>query len=194
MQPTTIIPPKSRELAFARSLMPADQGRTFTVTETHANGLTQDIVQAVVDQFRRSWRDTARLAPHFQVRDKCNGCTAGVQLAHETTLRAVWAFARHQITYVLDHPPGTQWIKTPRTVIMTGFADCKGLSTLVNSLLANLGYKPYFKFVAYVPGGLVTHVYTFVEAGGKRYVLDACMHDFNIEKNYSGEQLVPALA
>lgn len=182
MQPTTILPPKSPELEAARRLMAPDQGRSFAVAETHANGLTQDIVQAVVQQFRRSWRDTVRLAPHFR------------KASDEATLRAVWAFARHQVTYVLDYPPGTQWIKTPRAVIMTGFSDCKGLATTVNSILANLGYDPYFKFVSYVPGGEPTHVYTFVEAGGRRYVLDACMHDFNIEKNYSGEQLVRALS
>jgi hypothetical protein len=160
--------------------MPNPQGRSFPMQTAHENGLTRDIINAVVAQLKKAWRDTAALAPSFRA------------ATDEQTLRNVWAFARHQITYVLDQPAGTQWIKTPRAVVSTGFCDCKGLATLQNSILLNLGYKPAFKFVSYVPGGEATHVYTQVDAGGKTYILDACMYDFNIEKPYAGAELVPA--
>ena len=104
------------------------------------------------------------------------------QATPELTLRAVWQFARQQITYVLDRPAGTQYIKTPRAIIWTGIADCKGLAILQNALLLNLGFAPYFKFAGYVPGGQFTHVYSQVLLGGRRYTLDACLPEFDQEK------------
>lgn len=160
--------------------MPQPAGRSFPMVTMPGEGYTRDIINAVVAQLKKAWRDTAALAPSFR---------AG---SDEETVRRVWAFARHQITYVLDAPAGNQYIKTPRAVIATGFCDCKGLSILVNSILLNLGYRPAFKFVSYAMGGEATHVYTQVDIKGKTYVLDACMHDFNIEKPYASAELVPA--
>jgi hypothetical protein len=106
----------------------------------------------------------------------------------------VWQFARRQITYVLDRPPGNQYIKTPRAVVATGTADCKGLATLQNALLACLGYRPAYKFAGYVPGGEFTHVYSQVaDAAGTVYVLDACLPAFNLEKKPETSRIVPAL-
>ena len=181
MNPTTVIAPKSEELTAARALMPMPQGRSFVKETVAANGYTVDIIKAITTLFHASYRDTEKLAPQLRGRTPAD------------TFARVWNFARHQITYVLDHPPGYQYIKTPRTIIQTGFCDCKGLSILQNSLLVNLGYKPAFKFVSYVAGGEATHVYTEVTVDGQTYVLDACMYAFNTEKPYSRAQLVPAL-
>lgn len=182
MNPLTIIPPKSEVLTAARKLVPPPgPNHRSEMRLTDGNGITQDIIDTITAVFRKSYRDTAKLAPQLRGRDAAD------------TFRRVWAFARHQITYVLDNPPGDQFVKTPRMVIVTGFCDCKGLSILVNSLLVNLGYKPSFKYAGYVPGGDVTHVYTQIEEAGQTYILDACMHAFNTEKPYATTKLVPAL-
>lgn len=178
-----VVRPDSRELRIARSLLPGAQGRSFTlpVSLTHPDGLTADIVDAVLAQFRRSWRDCAKVAPLLR------GHT------DEETFRSVWQFARRQITYLLDRPPGNQYIKTPRAVVMSGTADCKGLATLQNSLLACLGYQPAFKFAGYVPAGEFTHVYSQVaDAAGTTYTLDACLPVFGMEKKPEISRVIPA--
>lgn len=172
--------PKSPELEAARARLPRPQGRSFPVRTLDEDGYTSDIVAAMLALFRRSWRDVAQVAPLLR------------QATDELTLRAVWQFARQQITYVLDRPPGTQYIKTPRAIIWTGIADCKGLAILQNALLLNLGFAPEFKFAGYVPGGQFTHVYTQVSAGGQRYTLDACLPQFNQEKTPAVHRLETA--
>jgi hypothetical protein len=180
-----VVRPNSPQLRIARSLLPGAQGRSFAlpVSLTHPDGLTSDIVEAVLAQFRRSWRDCARLAPLLRGR------------TDEETFRSVWQFARQQITYLLDRPPGNQYIKTPRAVLMSGTADCKGLATLQNALLACLGYQPAFKFAGYVPSGQFTHVYSQVaDRAGTTYVLDACLPAFGMEKKTETSRVIPALA
>lgn len=166
----TITRPKSRELAAARALMPAPQGRSFPVRTVAENGYTPDIIVAILALFVRSWTDVAQFAPLLR------------QATPELTLRAVWQFVRQQITYVLDRPAGVQYIKTPRAIIWTGIADCKGLAILQNALLLSLGFQPLFKFAGYVPGGQFTHVYSQVLVNGRRYTLDACLPEFDQEK------------
>lgn len=172
--------PQSAELAAARALLPVPQGRSFPVRTLDEDGYTSDIVAAMLALFRRSWRDVAQVAPLLR------------QATDELTLRAVWQFARKQITYVLDRPPGTQYIKTPRAVLWTGIADCKGLAILQNALLLALGFAPEFKFAGYAPGGQFTHVYSQVSVAGRRYTLDACLPEFNQEKTPAVAQLEPA--
>ena len=172
--------PNSPELAAARARLPRPQGRSFPVSTIDEDGYTSDIVAAMLALFKRSWRDVAQVAPLLR------------QPTDELTLRAVWQFARRQITYVLDRPPGTQYIKTPRAVLWTGVADCKGLAILQNALLLALGFAPEFKFAGYAPGGQFTHVYTQLEVAGRRYTLDACLPEFNQEKPPVVSRLYPA--
>lgn len=177
-----VVRPNSPVLRIARSMLPGAQGRSFHLETAHENGLTSDIVEAVLTQFRRSWTDCRQLAPLLRGR------------TDEETFRSVWNFGRQQITYLLDRPPGNQYIKTPRAVVATGTADCKGLATLQNALLACLGYRPAFKFAGYVPGGEYTHVYSQVaDAAGTLYTLDACLPVFNLEKKPEVSQVIPAL-
>lgn len=172
--------PKSRELEAARAVLPAPQGRSFPVRTVMENGYTADIISAMLALFGRSWTDVAKVAAMLQ------------QPTAELTLRAVWQFARQQITYVLDRPAGTQYIKTPRAIIWTGIADCKGLAILQNALLVNLGFSPFFKFAGYVPGGQFTHVYSQVLLNGHRYTLDACLPEFDQEKTPAVSRLEAA--
>ncbi len=172
--------PKSAILSRVRALLPPPQGRSFPVRTVTENGYTEDIISAVLALFRTSWRDVAQVAPLLR------------EPTDERTLRAVWQFCRQQITYVLDRPAGTQYIKTPRAILYTGLADCKGLAILQNALLLNLGYAPDFKFAGYVPGGQFTHVYSQCPAGGVRYTLDACLPEFNQEKPPAVARVVAA--
>lgn len=176
----TVTRPKSPELEAARAVLPQPQGRSFPVRTVAENGYTSDIVTAMLVLFATSWRDVAKVAPLL------------LQATPELTFRAVWQFCRRQITYVLDRPAGTQYIKTPRAVLWTGVADCKGLAILQNALLLNLGFAPDFKFAGYVPGGQYTHVYSQVEHNGRRYTLDACLPEFNQEKPPVVSRLEPA--
>lgn len=172
--------PKSRELEAARAVLPPPQGRSFPIRTVMENGYTSDIIAAILVLFARSWSDVAKVAPMLK------------QATPELTLRAVWQFARQQITYVLDQPAGTQYIKTPRAIIWTGVADCKGLAILQNALLLNLGFSPFFKFAGYVPKGQFTHVYSQVLLNGRRYTLDACLPVFDQEKTPAVSRLEAA--
>jgi hypothetical protein len=142
------------------------------VKVVNADGLTLDILNEVVAETSRSWRQVQDFSKHFS--------QPGVHATAET----VWRYIRENIRYQLD-PLGVQYIKTPARVIADGFADCKGYSILASSLLNCLGIENKLRFVAYNEAKKISHVYVVVFDGSKEILLDACLPQFNTEKPYT---------
>ena len=157
------------EISKARELVPMPDGQRVT---KNANGVTTDIIASVRQVFAENSQQTAQLA---------QALTGSSELE---TARNIFQFVRRNVRYVLD-PPNVQLIRTPADIVHNGTADCKGLAILINSLLANVGIKSAFRFVSFSAFPTVTHVYTLAFIGGKQYILDACLPNFNQEKPYT---------
>lgn len=142
------------------------------VKEVNADGLTLDILNEVVAETSRSWKQVQDFSKYFR----------GANVY--ATAEAVWQYIRENIRYQLD-PLGIQYIKTPARVIADGFADCKGYSILASSLLNCLGIENKLRFVAYNEAKKISHVYVVVFDGSKEILLDACLPQFNTEKPYT---------
>lgn len=155
-------------LTNASKAMPPAQATSLTL---HEEGLTQDIINSIVEMYRKS---------HTQV----NSLAAALKGKSDVeTLRNVWRFVRTYIRYQID-PPKFQFIKTPARTWADKFGDCKALSIFIRSLLTALGIKSAFRFASYRTGDF-THVYVvaFPKNGKKQaYSLDACLPSFDVEK------------
>ncbi|QIX59704.1 transglutaminase domain-containing protein [Hymenobacter sp. BT18] len=156
-------------LSEARALVP----RPLGIMETaKADGITSDIIRSVLAVSESSAGQTAGLAA------KLRGATA------LETCKNVFGFVRGNIRYQLD-PAGQQLIKTPASVVHSGYCDCKGYALLINSLLRDLGIPSAFRFVSFGTSRTVTHVYAVAMLPAYSVVLDACLPRFNEEKAYT---------
>lgn len=139
-----------------------------------SDGMTEDIISEIVRTNAKGINNLKAFAPKL------------VGNSIEETLLNDWTFVRNYIKYQLD-PDGLQYIKTPSRVFWDGEADCKGFSLFIVSLLKNQGFKKFgFRFVSYSDSRVFTHVYVWVEAAGKNFILDAVpgIPYFNYEKPY----------
>jgi hypothetical protein len=139
----------------------------------HQDGDTQDIINTVLwaDKRPEHKTDTAHLAPKLRTFSE-------IQTAYNC-----WEFVRKNIKYILD-PLGEQYIKAPNKTLSDGFGDCKSRTLLMTSLLDNCGIRYGYRFAGYQANKPVGHVYALAYIGGKTFVLDADMVNFNVEKEY----------
>ena len=123
-------------------------------------GYTKDIVKAILDVYNESAGQTAELVTN-----------ASDDLQLIDIVEKLWEIL-YNVKYKED-PQGQQWIKTPARLLSDKEGDCKSITLFVNSVLSNLGYKTWFRFVSYNKDGDFSHVYTIVEdKDGKKYPLD----------------------
>lgn len=123
-------------------------------------GYTKDIVKAILDVYNESAGQTAELVAN-----------ASENLQLIDIVEKLWEIL-YNVKYKED-PQGQQWIKTPARLLSDKEGDCKSITLFVNSVLSNLGYKTWFRFVSYNKDGDFSHVYTIVEdKDGKKYPLD----------------------
>lgn len=144
---------------------------------------TADIIQAIHEHDRDYASDTEELARHFSLT--------------EQGLYDLWCFVRSEIRYTAD-PFDKEMVKSPSQTIHDGFADCKSMTLLINSVIYNLGGRPDFKYVAFwdeygLEDENVTHVYSTVKLPGRRkkFILDAVYHVFDGESPYSWHLIKP---
>lgn len=140
-------------------------------------GYTSDIIAVILAHDRKYFNQCQELAKKLKGRDV------------EESARNVYNFIRENIRYVLD-PDGFQYIESPARTLNKGYGDCKAYSLLASSLLSCMGIKPTFRFVSYSEAPIATHVYIVVE-GAKNYIVDACMPNFNSEKQYTHKMDYP---
>ncbi len=144
-------------------------------------GKTKDIIAEIinVEKLPATKNDTKKFAHNLR------------ENSIEDTLYNIWSFVRHKIKYIIDES-GKQFIKTPSRIWADGFADCKGKSIFISSLLQNLGINSYgYRFASYGLRPVYTHVYIYVTYDGKEYILDSVMNEFNKEKPYKFKKDIP---
>jgi hypothetical protein len=147
-------------------LMPPVEGKTTIINEF---GLTKDIISVATKHYESNYLQTKPIAKYFK------GATI------TETCKNIWEWTRKNISYKID-VAGTQQIKSPSSVVNSGFADCKGLSIFILSVLQNLGIKANFRYACY-RGKEVTHVYVVAyDEQGRTISVDACIACFNVEK------------
>lgn len=148
--------------------VPAPDGRMQLV---HKVGFTGDIMSELVETYRDSRGQTAKLSKHLQG-----------ESAAKTAFN-IWTFIRKQLKYIVD-PDTKQYLKTPARTLHDGFADCKGYSILAASILSDLGIPAAFRFVNYKPGP-PTHVYVVAyDDLGCEITLDACWPEFGRTQSF----------
>ena len=147
-------------------LMPPVEGKTTIINEF---GLTKDIISVATKHYENNYLQTKPIAKYLK------GATI------TETCKNIWEWTRKNIRYQID-TQGKQYIKSPSAVVNSGFADCKGLSIFILSVLQNLGIKSNFRYACY-RGKEVTHVYVVAkDEQGRTISVDACIACFNTEK------------
>lgn len=150
----------------AIALMPPVEGKTNIVNQF---GITSDIISVAKKHYESNYLQSKPIAKYFQ------GATI------TETCKNIWNWTRENIKYKID-VAGKQDIKSPSSVVTSGFADCKGLSIFILSVLQNLGIKSNFRYACY-RGTEVTHVYVVAyDEQGRTIGVDACIACFNLEK------------
>lgn len=100
---------------------------------------------------------------------KSPGCSSHAQTA------ALFDFVAHKITYE-PHPLNQQVCQDARRTIEIGSGDCVSLSVCLATLLACLGYKPYF-IAQWLDGEEASHVYVGLQLNGEELRLDPVASD-----------------
>lgn len=147
-------------------LMPPVESKTKIINEF---GITNDIISTTTKHYESNYLQSKPIAKYFK------GATI------TETCKNIWEWTRKNISYKID-TQGKQFIKSPSSVVNTGFADCKGLSIFILSVLQNLGIKSNFRYACY-RGKEVTHVYVVAkDEEGRTISVDACIACYNTEK------------
>lgn len=133
------------------------------------SGDVDDIITVIIHADKLSVGSTKKFAPHLK------GAT---DLA---TLENVYHFVRDHIRYVRD-PDNEEIIKTPGCTIAEGKADCKSMTVLTGSLLRDLGFQFVYRVAFYDPRQPQQgHIYSVVQLGGKKVIVDPVHEKFNYE-------------
>lgn len=133
------------------------EGKKTIINE---KGKTADIINAVVEVFLESYRQTEDIAAQFSDRSIFSTCQQIVD------------FVCSNFNYKVD-PAGEQWIRTPNRILTDREADCKSYSIFICSVLSNLGIRNAFRFASYSLLGNYTHVYSIAyDENGNEIVID----------------------
>lgn len=136
------------------------------------NARINDIVRVIMHADSKASRFTERLAEHLRSADDMS------------TLHNVWAFTKQHIRYRRDRA-GKEVVKSPGRTWEDGYADCKGMSIFIGSILKNLGYKFVYRVARYDSSNPDQgHIYPVVMLDGKEVVVDAVHKSFNREYPY----------
>ena len=93
------------------------------------------------------------------------------------TSRNIFNWVLTNIKYKQDG--SNQVIKLPSALLIVKEGDCKSMSLLIASLLANNGITPTFIYTSYRPDPTPSHIYVEMQDGT---ILDAVWRRFNSEK------------
>jgi transglutaminase-like putative cysteine protease len=99
--------------------------------------------------------------------DPANVGTARNAAAEVTTLQQ---FVRDQVRYVKD-VEGVETLQTPVYTLQSGSGDCDDKATLLNTLLASIGYPTLF-FAVGIGGNPYSHVVAGVKLGSRTIPLE----------------------
>jgi hypothetical protein len=103
----------------------------------------------------------------------------------EALFKFIWYWVRSNIIYKKD-ADFFERVKLANVTIHDGFADCKGMSLVIGSILRELGYSFKYRFTAYNRRNEPTHVYIIATGkNGKEYSIDAVFYHFDKEPSYT---------
>lgn len=89
------------------------------------------------------------------------------------------------VEYIPDNQGNVESIKDARTTIQDGYGDCDDHAILNATILAILGYSPYFVIAKYPDRESYQHVYTVVYVNGQRYVFDTTIKNGKLNDEVS---------
>ena len=147
-------------------------------THKAANGLNEDIREALEQVFKRSVAQWTNPAKIFKGRNELQ------------TAKLIWLYLKNHCTYRRD-PDTHQLIRTPAYFLHNKphLGDCKTFALFARSLYAAIypDLPTAFKFTAYRTGAVnPSHVYTVVkDRNGNEIIIDGCWRKFNAEKKYT---------
>lgn len=84
--------------------------------------------------------------------------------------RAIHAFVRDRITYMLD-PDGVEMVRSPEKTLERLSGDCDDKATLVAALLLSIGHPVRLAAVGGTPGEL-THVFAETKIGSRWFAVE----------------------
>lgn len=161
-------------VSIANKLIPKPAG----IERVQDRYLTNDIIRQVLLQYEKHKDQLKDFAPYL----KGNSV--------EETCRNIWKFWRSNIRYVADDAGNwKQLVKSPAAVWADKFCDCKSFSVAVAICCYQLGIKCVFRFVSFNPDAktIPTHVYNVAYYQGQKYIIDCCLPDFDMEKNFAAK-------
>lgn len=169
-------------VAIANKLIPQPSG----IERVQDRYVTNDIIKQVLLQFEKHKNQLKEFAPYLK------GETA------EDTCRNIWKFWHDNIRYVADDAGNwKQLVKSPAAVWADKFCDCKSFSVAVAICCYQLGIKCVFRFVSFNQEAktIPTHVYNVAYYQGRKFIIDCCLPEFNMEKNFAAkyDYLAPGL-
>lgn len=111
----------------------------------------------------------------FNCRVAADICATTPGHAAMSQVAALFDFVAHKITYE-PHPIDQQVCQDARRTIELGSGDCVSLSVCLATLLACLGYQPYF-IAQWLDGESASHVYVGLKLNGEELRLDPVASD-----------------
>jgi len=128
----------------------------------YKDGDTDDIIKVIRQDEKSAGKGIEKFSQQFKSSNPYESC----QKIHDFLVR--------NITYKED-PPGVQYVKTPARLWQDRQGDCKSYTLFVCGVLQNLQIPYLIRFVGYVKGRPVTHVYPVALIEGKEYPVDAVL-------------------
>lgn len=156
------------EMLANKRIKPSSQTETIEFT----SGGLDEIIKVILKADKESAQWTEDFAPLMRKGEDYK------------TLKSIWEFVRRNIRYVADRT-GYEKIKSPGATWASRYADCKGMSVFVGSLLRNLGYEFYYKVVFYDKDRPEQgHIYPVAILEDCEVIIDAVHYRFNDEVPY----------
>lgn len=88
----------------------------------------------------------------------------------------LYSYVNKSIRYIKDAAGNVEQLKSARQTLSDGYGDCDDQSVLIASMLAVLGFNPYFVLARYdVSAESYAHIYVAVYENGQRFVFDTTL-------------------
>lgn len=155
-------------LQIAKSTIPKPDGKKDLVKERF---VTEDIINVIMQADAKAATYTKEFAKHLKGSSDYQTCFN------------IWSFLKGHIRYIEDKTP-TQDVKSPASLVHSGYGDCKSFSIFTASILKNLGIPYSYRFASYSNSPVPTHVYIIAHTGKGNVIIDAVWHYYDSEKEF----------
>lgn len=155
---------RSRPKALNRSILNVEDGYNHNIIETLNSNYFIAVPQC--RGFAQKFRGINRLATAFNI----------------------WRFVKTEIKYKKD-PNEFQMIRLPGRILQDKVGDCKSMTLLCASLLANLAMPVVIRYASYSADRTPTHVYALTyDKDGSEIIIDAVWSKFNSQAPFKSKR------